>query len=311
MAHSTGNSPLHQLAKVILDEARVLAELALRFGQDVDDDSPHRKKQESLEDIQNKLLHIETAVTTAMDVLEKRENSPKAVGPDAVKEKGTAFSDFLSKIGESVVQSQRKLDQKSIEYLSSIRDRPYLPPTLFRIPKIEAELKVALEEKDQTGLNVILFSRQSEMSRLNQQSLRLEIAAVPPSPDLLKGIQDHTPRVDFLFDHLERKEVFDLLIKLGAALEKLPLTRQVERMHREENRERVLIWPIPAKSCYLLLFAGEFSQNDVGIWFLDKNKASLEPVVRIDLKEKPSENQAPFREFVFELGLAQQKLLRG
>lgn len=311
MAHSTGNSPLHQLAKVILDEARVLAELALRFGQDVDDDSPRRKKQESLEDIQNKLLHIETAVNTAMDVLEKRENSPKAVGPDAVKEKGTAFSDFLSKIGESVVQSQRKLDQKSIEYLSSIRDRPYLPPTLFRIPKIEAELKVALEEKDQTGLNVILFSRQSEMSRLNQQSLRLEIAAVPPSPDLLKGIQDHTPRVDFLFDHLERKEVFDLLIKLGAALEKLPLTRQVERMHREENRERVLIWPIPTKSCYLLLFAGEFSQNDVGIWFLDKNKASLEPVVRIDLKEKPSENQAPFREFVFELGLAQQKLLRG
>ncbi|MCB0583561.1 MAG: hypothetical protein KDD10_30050 [Phaeodactylibacter sp.] len=311
MAHSTGNSPLHQLAKVILDEARVLAELALRFGQDVDDDSPRRKKQESLEDIQNKLLHIETAVNTAMDVLEKRENSPKAVGPDAVKEKGTAFSDFLSKIGESVVQSQKKLDQKSIEYLSSIRDRPYLPPTLFRIPKIEAELKVALEEKDQTGLNVILFSRQSEMSRLNQQSLRLEIAAVPPSPDLLKGIQDHTPRVDFLFDHLERKEVFDLLIKLGAALEKLPLTRQVERMHREENRERVLIWPIPTKSCYLLLFAGEFSQNDVGIWFLDKNKASLEPVVRIDLKEKPSENQAPFREFVFELGLAQQKLLRG
>lgn len=302
---------MHQLAKVILDEARVLAELALRFGQDVDDDSPRRKKQESLEDIQNKLLHIETAVNTAMDVLEKRENSPKAVGPDAVKEKGTAFSDFLSKIGESVVQSQKKLDQKSIEYLSSIRDRPYLPPTLFRIPKIEAELKVALEEKDQTGLNVILFSRQSEMSRLNQQSLRLEIAAVPPSPDLLKGIQDHTPRVDFLFDHLERKEVFDLLIKLGAALEKLPLTRQVERMHREENRERVLIWPIPTKSCYLLLFAGEFSQNDVGIWFLDKNKASLEPVVRIDLKEKPSENQAPFREFVFELGLAQQKLLRG
>lgn len=303
--------PLNQYAAFILNEARALVNDAITFHRGVEDGHPTEQRRKSLEAIQNRMAEIERSVNFARIILEGKEPGPKAIEQDTLHEKGTGFSDFLSKIGESVVQSQKKLDQKSIEYLSSIKDRPYLPPTLFRIPKIEAELKVALEEKDQTGLNVILFSRQSEMSQLNQQSLKLEIAAVPPSPDLLKGLEDHAPRVDFLFDHLERKEVFDLLKQLGAAMEKLPLARQVERMHSEESQEQVLIWPILARSSYLLLFAGEISDNDVGIWFLDKSKALLEPVIRIDLKGKPSENQAHFREFVFALGLAQQKLFRG
>jgi hypothetical protein len=219
----------------------------------------------------------------------------------------TPFSDFLSEIGHSVVKSQQELDQRSVEYLSSIKDRPYIPPTLFRIPKISAELKVALEDEKSTGLRVLLYSQQEKMSRLNQQSLKFEIAAVPPSADLLKALENSTPRIHFVFDRLEREKVFSALQGLEDKL-KLPINPETE----QDDRDRVLIWTLGQEAAkdYLILYAG-VGENELGIWFLNAARNVSSAVLRFDLQPKSREDQSSLQNYVHELGQKQKRFLRG
>lgn len=312
---ANGNDPLERFAEIILDESKNLVDLARPFKNRLKNLSPEERKQ-SLEDLQGKLLHIGAAVNAALGSFETEEPLPeeqdRAVRTrGATSEEGTAFSDFLAEIGDSVVQSQEKLDQRSIDYLQSIRNRPYIPPTLFRIPKIAAELKIALEENKNKKLNVILYSQQTQMKQLQEQSLNFEIAAVPPSPELLQILQDQTPRIEFLFDNLKRLAVFKALDELGPNQSNPKLKAQLKRIAAAENQNQVLIWPIESDQRFLILFAGEISGEDVGIWYLDTENQILSPVLRLDLKPKAAEDQEPLRRFIFTLGNAQARLFGG
>lgn len=308
------DSELKEIAEELFSEADALKKLARPFQRRVDGLSAEDKKKD-LDEIGLTLMRINGFYHQARAKLAGTDTSlegqPEARERSIVDStpEGTNFADFLANIGTSFIETQQKLDQQSIEYLNSIQDRPYLPPTVFRIPKISAELNVALEEKKGMGVNVILFSKQQEMSTYNQQSMNFEIAAVPPSPELLQILRDQTPKIDFLFDTMKRQSVFDQIEKLTPQQNNPKLKAQLQIIATQDNRNRVLIWPIGANGTFLILFAGEASGDDVGIWFLNTQKEDLEPVLRLDLKPKPGENQGPLREFVFELGQTQEKLL--
>lgn len=314
MPNGNDTDPMEELANQILAESLNLVSLARPFKNKFDRLSLDERK-ESLGQIQQKLAHIRKMVEVSFQGMERGDAALHGElvrsidSPPPPKSHETTFADFLSDIGESVIKSQEQLDQRSIQYLQSIQDRPYIPPTLFRIPKITAELKVALEEKKGMGLNVLLFSRKREMSELNQQSINFEIAAVPPSPELLHILQDQVPRIDFLFDQMKRQAIFELVKELSTQQTNVNLQTQLKVMLASENQHKVLIWPVKASNTFLLLFAGDTSGKDVGVWFLDEPQQELTPVLRLDLTPKPSENQAPLREFVFALGQAQAKLL--
>lgn len=230
------------------------------------------------------------------------------------------FSNFLATIGDSVIESQEALDERSIKYLQKIRENPFLPPTLFRIPKISAALKVGLKKTTSEGLNVLIVSRKDEQEMVNEQSINFEIAAVPPPPELLQSLQDKTPKVEFLFSKKDREEIFNSISSMvkedknRATEERLfkdAIEKQLELIVAVENQDRVLIWPVKKRKAHFILFAGKESEKDVCIWYLDRSqdKPILESVIRLDLKPKSKENQEPLREFVFNLGKDQAALL--
>ncbi|MEZ5040261.1 MAG: hypothetical protein R2828_10220 [Saprospiraceae bacterium] len=314
MPNGNDIDPMEELANQILAESLNLVNLARPFKNKFNRLSLDEKK-ESLGQLQQKLAHIGDMVRVSIQGMERDASPPAEELVRAIdsrtptNSKDTTFAKFLSDIGESVIKSQEQLDQRSIQYLQGIQDRPYIPPTMFRIPRITAELKVALEEKEGMGLNVLLFSRKREMSELNQQSINFEIAAVPPSPELLHMLQDQVPRIDFLFDQMKRQAIFELVKALSPQQTNTNLQTQLKVMLSSENQHKVLIWPVKGNNTFLLLFAADATGKDIGVWFLDADKKELSAVLRLDLTPKPSENQAPLREFVFGLGQAQAKLL--
>ena len=92
------------------------------------------------------------------------------------------------------------------------------------------------------------------------------------------------------------------------------LRPQLARVLQVENQLKVLIWPIEEEQNYLMLFAGESTDDDVGVWFLQKEgveKVSVIPIIRQDLKSKFGEDQSPLRKLVLSLGESQAKLLQG
>lgn len=229
-------------------------------------------------------------------------------GPHKVR----PISDFLSTIGQSVVASQEALDEQSIRYLQSISDRPFIPPTLFRIPKISAELKVGLTKGHTRELSIFIASSKEELRQMNEQTINFEIAAVPPTPELLEILKGQAPRIEFLFNREGRKEVFHALENIQPEITEASASRlneQLTRLIKVENRDRVVIWPVAHRRAFLILFAGENSKDDVAVWYLDKQNQKLISIIRGDLKAKIGEDQNPLREFVLELGQAQAKLL--
>lgn len=319
MLTDTQKGHMANFASTILKESNNLVSMAKEYEKKLKN-LTDEEMQKSLEDIQGKLEHIGSAVNISLGVFTSGDEQPVArtrgLSPGSAPEPDvTTFSDFLADIGNSVVRSQEQLDQRSVEYLSSIQDRPYIPPTLFRIPKISASLKVGLEKKSSDKLNVLLYTRKSEQSELNQQSLDFEISAVPPSPELLRLLHDQTPKINFLFDRVQRASIFEMIKTLIASLPANDkLGPQLERIIQSENQPRVLIWPIEELQNYLILFAGKSTDEDVGVWFLQKEaaeKVSVIPIIRQDLKSKFGEDQSPLRKLVLDLGESQAKLLQG
>lgn len=224
---------------------------------------------------------------------------------------GTIFSDFLSNIGASVIQSQQKLDEQSLIYLAGIKDRQYIPPSLFRIPKISAELKVALSDEKEKGINVLLFSEKRKMNFLNQQSLKFDIVAVPPSPDLLKAAYEHIPRIDFVFDRTERRRVFNRIGELLGTIENEKVRKQIQELFDENRHDQVVIWQLDPSPQYLLLYADPDAdpESGLGVWHFDAQKGQIDAVIRSDLKPKPGETQRPLWTFFTKLANDQRALL--
>ena len=108
---------------------------------------------------------------------------------DAVsKSKSRDIGDFFEAIGSGVIEAQRKLDQRSEEYVRSLiptkeegTDTAVTPQTatlpssasLFRIPRVSAELKCSLETTKGKSLNLIFYSDRNDVRELHQQTIQI------------------------------------------------------------------------------------------------------------------------------------------
>jgi hypothetical protein len=93
------------------------------------------------------------------------------------------IGDFFGKVSAGVVQAQRNLDDQSADYLKTIAAQPNALPSIFRIPKVSAELKFALDTTNDKGLNLIFFKDQQRAEQLNQQTIQFDIVSAPPPPN--------------------------------------------------------------------------------------------------------------------------------
>jgi hypothetical protein len=101
-------------------------------------------------------------------------------------EQATTFREFFLAVGSGLVDAQKQLDVRSREYLGSVASSQFLLPSVFRIPKLSAEMKFSLQNDGKEKFNVIFYGKESSSQSLNQQSVQFDVvSAPPPTPGLV------------------------------------------------------------------------------------------------------------------------------
>ena len=93
-----------------------------------------------------------------------------------------SIDDFFREIGDGMVAAQQSLDRRSREYLEAGPEHAI--PSVYRIPKVQAELSFALESTAKSGFNVLLFGSSKQEQERQQQKISFEIVAAPPPPEV-------------------------------------------------------------------------------------------------------------------------------
>lgn len=225
-------------------------------------------------------------------------------GPDS-----TSLEDFFSRVGSSLVSAQRQLDQRSREYLSELDAAGAGSDmgTLYRIPKVSAELKFALEKVDKDGVNLLIHKQGSEASTLNQQSVQFEITAVPAPATTLEAVRRLAPHVDLMLDPGPRQKVFEALQGVMETLS------PVEQAVLGGQQDRILVVDLGDES-YLLMFGRRQTGAGPMIWL-----ASLDPPLLTSMTEgldtgdsaDPRAGVAALQTWLDGLGSRQGDFLRG
>ena len=112
--------------------------------------------------------------------------TPAVDGPDP---EGVAFPAFLEMISKSVVRAQEMLDGESERYIREAKGRPHALPSLFRMPKVTAQMKFGLDVSEGGGLNLLFYSRKHETTTRNEQAIEFEVISVPAPPDVLAKVE--------------------------------------------------------------------------------------------------------------------------
>lgn len=113
------------------------------------------------------------------------------------------IADFFDAIGSGVIGAQKRLDRASEAYVAStLRQQKAelesgTPATeviapnasMFRIPRVTAELKCSIETNRDKKLNLVFYSDRTDVKELHQQTISLEVVAVPVPPDYLNQLR--------------------------------------------------------------------------------------------------------------------------
>lgn len=116
-------------------------------------------------------------------------------GADAAPAEGgdarITLSEFFQYVGNGVIDAQKTLDRQSAAYVQAQGGgaAPSLP-TVYRVPKVSAEIQFAIESTKSESLNILVASRDEEKRRSMQQKIAFDIVAMPPPPELLDGTAD-------------------------------------------------------------------------------------------------------------------------
>lgn len=152
------------------------------------------------------------------------------------------FSQFLTGVAEAMISAQERLDLQTEAYLSgSSSPRPL--PTLFRLPRLKATMKCAIERSEGKELNLLFYSSTTAANALQQQTIDFELMAVPPPPEagLVPGeYVPLLPRVDLVLDRTRRARLLELLQADAAARGALGLAPNAAADHLAD----VILWEL-------------------------------------------------------------------
>jgi hypothetical protein len=113
---------------------------------------------------------------------------------------GPKLTDIFKLVADGLVDAQKALDQRSIDYVSQIVD-PRIQPALFAIPSVKAAAKLALTVENGSNILVKLFGTPDDKTKYSESTLSFDIVAAPPPPD------GYNPAPSFLVVGDERDRV--------------------------------------------------------------------------------------------------------
>ncbi len=214
------------------------------------------------------------------------------------------FGQFLQQLSTSMVTAQRNLDAESARYLSDIGDKRHILPSVFRLPKVTAEMKFALQVEQGEQLNLLFYRRDEETVSRNEQGINFEIVSVPAPPDALQAMKVLAPRLDLLLDPIERRIAIDAIRGVTSA----PLLKPLIDAAAEPDQLVILALSSQDRNArYLVLYATGEGEHSVGMWLLTLGVGvppSLSVVYRFQRNNGPEEDV--FRALVFDLAQKQR-----
>ncbi len=236
--------------------AKALSEAAESLEEAADNQKPETRMLALLEEVQTQ----NQALLAAMGI-----------------EDQISFTDFLRSVGEGMVDSQEQLDVLSRGYLQRGAQKPYVLPTVFRIPTLTADIKFALQTSSKKTTNLIFYRKENQATTMHQQSLQFEIAAVPPPPEVMSALSEAQLDLEFELAPSSRQRVFEAIAASPDPTPKGELGKKV--LLAPENSARVVMLkvPLPAASPpvasedqgYFLAYANPSdAEPNVGVWHL-------------------------------------------
>jgi hypothetical protein len=208
----------------------------------------------------------------------ERVSAPKPTEP-------VPMTQFLENVGQALMSAQKSLDVESANYLADSASQKHVLKSVFRIPKVSAELKFAIDEITNKGVNLLIYKDEAQARTLNQQSIQFEIVSIPPPPDL--------PPIPFQVNIVFAK---DRRVKILSILPANPWGTDVDA---------VLVFEIAVGQ--LLIAYAKDGIGNVGFWY-----AVEDPLGAVALRPFGAQDGAavePTRKTVQALGIKQKLFL--
>ena len=220
------------------------------------------------------------------------------------------FDTFFTKVAQGFIDAQSKLDAASAEYLSQVSAQQHVLPSVFRMPKLDASMKFALEEGKNKGLQLLFFKNESTTTNLNEQSVHFEIVAAPPpvgvpiSPVIFSPLLSKTRRAE-LFQSIQ-----DFLLpppnstpaKTDAAL---------DRKNLVANPDNVIIISVSGDRSFLLTVADGKGPGNIGVWYWETGEKAEESFLSVLRKfgSAMDPNIGKVMDVITKLGTVQKEFL--
>jgi hypothetical protein len=217
--------------------------------------------------------------------------------PDSIK-----LQNFLGQMSTAMVEAQSMLDTKSAEYLAATAGKGHILPSVFRVPKLTAQMRFAVEVEKGKEINLLFYKREEKATSRNEQAIDFDVVSVPAPPGAADALRFFGPRMDLLLDPFEREGVIDAIKKLNAAdLSKLA----------EDESDRLVILTLPAQEKrrdYLILGVTAVKEHSVGLWHLtvpEKGTAVLTNIY--PLNRKNAEHEKFLKDVIDEVARRQEE----
>jgi hypothetical protein len=220
-----------------------------------------------------------------------------AVVPEAaIDATNIEFRNFLENMSQSMVQTQQLLDNESTRYLAATAGKAHIQPSVFRIPKLSAQMRFALEIQNGKTLNLVFYKQDEKTTSRNEQAIDFEVVTVPAPPGALQSVAKLAPRLDLVLDPFERQKVLD---GIGAATapadpKGLSFGPILDAAAVPNNPDVVIVSAEadPGTSQYLVFLATEDTDHSVGVWVVtlaDDGTAALDVIFRFNKSNSTGE----------------------
>jgi hypothetical protein len=175
----------------------------------------------------------------------------------------SSFDDFFGAVASSFANAQQNLDNKTKEYLAGIQNQKECMPTAFRISKVSADMKFAVDSVDSHSVGIIFYKDTSSTEIQNQQQVHFEMVAAPTPP----GTTVSSPSIPLLFSAPTRKRLFDIIAqRINVAGDPTGSANLLGQPNR------VLIFPEKPDQVFYLAYA---DNQKCGLWRLDSTTAKM------------------------------------
>lgn len=245
------------------------------------------------------------------------ESEVEGSGEDAEK---AELEEFFVQVGRSLVSAQQQLDQRSQEYMAQLTQGGADPSmaTLYRIPKVSAELKFGLEKVSKKGINLLIHRQGTQSSILNQQSVSFEIAAIPAPPGALAAVRQRAPQMQLLLDPEARRQILEALAAATAPSqaeeEDLAALHQAQERLAAHWEEVLLVEAGPGSGRHLVALVDDGDDRRLGLWLFEQGgDTSVDRPSRltalVDVGEASAMVPEPLREWLRTLAERQAAFL--